>query len=93
MILVMTPRPEPSLILGSKLIFMKKNMGLADRVVRLLIAIALFDLIFNMKPTGMLGILFWIFGVVLFFTSIFARCPLYNILGIHTNSTSKTAPK
>ena len=58
-----------------------KNVGTADRVIRLLIAVALFGLLFllrgNLKWFGLLGL-------IPLFTAIFGVCPLYSALHVST---------
>ncbi|MEA4896168.1 MAG: DUF2892 domain-containing protein [Oscillospiraceae bacterium] len=58
-----------------------KNIGNIDRVIRILIAVALFSLMFllhgNLKWLGLLGL-------IPLFTAILGVCPLYSILHIST---------
>ena len=60
---------------------MKKNMGKADRLVRIIIGIALlaFGLIYQ-QWWGILGLIFVA-------TSSVSICPLYTLLGIKTCKT------
>jgi len=63
---------------------MKINMGGLDRVLRVLIAIAIAILYFTGVITGTLGIVLLVVGAVFLLTSIVGFCPLYAIFGIRT---------
>lgn len=68
---------------------MKKNMGNADRLLRVLLSVVLVVL----YATGMVeGTLAWVLvGVAGIFTltSLVSFCPLYTLVGFSTCSTSK----
>ena len=68
-------------------ITMKKNMGTADRVIRIILAVVFVVLYFMNIVTGTFGIILLILGVVLLLTSIVSFCPLYAPLGISTCKT------
>ena len=59
---------------------MKKNMGNADRAVRLVLGLGLISLAFigPKTPWGLIGIIPLV-------TSMIGFCPLYRLLGISTN--------
>lgn len=63
---------------------MKKNMGLADRIIRLLIAIAIAALYFTNTISGTGAIVLLIVAVIFAFTSFISFCPLYWPFGIRT---------
>lgn len=63
---------------------MKINMGGADRIIRVLIAIAIAVLYFTQVVTGTLGIILLIVGGVFLLTSVVGFCPLYAPFGIRT---------
>jgi hypothetical protein len=63
---------------------MKKNMGIADRAVRLVIAAVLAILFFTKTVTGTLGIVLIIIAAVFTLTSFISFCPLYLPFGIKT---------
>lgn len=63
---------------------MKKNMGMADRAIRLLLAAVLAYLYFGGVVTGTLGIILLVVGVVFALTSLVSFCPLYTLVGINT---------
>lgn len=69
---------------------MKKNMGTADRVIRIVLAIVFGALYFTNTVTGTLGIVLVALGSVFVLTSLVSFCPLYAIVGIKTCPT-KTA--
>jgi len=68
---------------------MKKNMGSADRIIRLIIAAVLAFLFYNGTITGTLGIVAVVVAAVFALTSLVSFCPLYPLLGINTCSTKK----
>ena len=63
---------------------MKKNMGGADRMIRIVIAIVVAVLYFTGTVTGTLGMVLLVLGAVFLLTSFINFCPLYAILGINT---------
>jgi Protein of unknown function (DUF2892) len=63
---------------------MKKNMGAADRTVRIAIAAVIALLVFSKLIGGTWGIILLVLTVVLLLTSIFGNCPLYSIFGFNT---------
>lgn len=66
---------------------MKMNVGSIDRLIRLLLASALFYLgLFLYSGTG-LGVGFIVAGSILLVTAVVGFCGLYRLLGIYTNQT------
>ena len=65
---------------------MKKNMGLADRLIRVFVAVLLAALYFTGTVSGTLGIVLLVVAVVFLLTSAVSFCPLYLPLGINTCS-------
>lgn len=65
---------------------MKKNMGNADKVIRVLIAAIIGYLYYSGTITGTLGIVLLIFAAVFVLTSLVSFCPLYAPFGISTCS-------
>jgi hypothetical protein len=63
---------------------MKKNMGIADRVIRSLIAIAIAILYFTNVITGTWGIVLLVLAAVFLLTSFISFCPLYAPFGLST---------
>lgn len=67
---------------------MKKNMGMIDRVVRTVIAIAVGVLYYMNIIQGTLGIILLVLAVVFLLTSIISFCPLYLPLKLSTRKGS-----
>ena len=63
---------------------MKKNMGNADRIIRLLIAAAIAVLYFTHIITGTVGIVLLVVAAVFVLTSLVSFCPIYAVLGMST---------
>jgi len=63
---------------------MKKNMGTADRIIRILVAALFAYLYFSGTVTGTLGLVLVILGGVFVATSLISFCPLYAIFGMNT---------
>ncbi|HRE10642.1 MAG TPA: DUF2892 domain-containing protein [Ignavibacteria bacterium] len=63
---------------------MKKNMGSADKIIRIVIAIAVFTLYFTGTISGIFGIILMVFAVIFVLTSLIGTCPLYLPLGLST---------
>ena len=56
---------------------MKKNMGSADKIIRVVLAIIVAILYFTNQITGVAAIVLGIFAVIFLLTSIMSFCPLY----------------
>lgn len=63
---------------------MKKNMGTADRIIRVLLAAVFAYLYFGGVVTGTLGIVLVVLGGVFVLTSLISFCPLYTLVGFST---------
>jgi fatty acid desaturase len=63
---------------------MKKNMGNADRVIRLLLAAIFVVLYFTNTVTGTFGIVLLVLAGVFVLTSLIGFCPLYTLVGLNT---------
>jgi hypothetical protein len=68
---------------------MKKNMGKADRIIRVIIAAILGVLYFTGIIPGTLGLVLVILAGVFVLTSLISFCPLYAPFGIKTCSTKE----
>jgi uncharacterized membrane protein len=68
---------------------MIKNMGSADRILRIIIAIAIAVLYFTNTISGTLGIALLILAVVFVLTGFIGFCPLYAPFKIRTNKKSE----
>jgi hypothetical protein len=68
---------------------MKKNMGSADRIVRLIIAAIVAILYATNVVTGTLGIVLMVLAGVFVLTSLISFCPLYALFGMSTCPVKK----
>lgn len=67
---------------------MKKNMGKADRIIRLVIAAIMFTFYFSGTVTGTWGIAGIVIAGIFVVTSLISFCPLYTLLRIRTCKTA-----
>lgn len=63
---------------------MRKNMGSADKLIRVLIAVAIAVLYYLGKIEGTLALVLLAFALIFLLTSLVSFCPLYTIFGINT---------
>lgn len=63
---------------------MKKNMGTADKVLRILVAIIIAGLYFTNIISGTIAIILLVIAGVFILTSSMSFCPLYLPFGIST---------
>jgi hypothetical protein len=68
---------------------MKKNMGPADRIIRILLAAAFAYLYFAGVVTGVFGLILVILGSVFVLTGLIGFCPLYTVFGFNTCQAKK----
>lgn len=66
---------------------MKKNMGGADRLIRVILAVVVATLYFTETISGVLGMVLLAFAAILLLTSFIKFCPLYLPFGIKTCRT------
>ena len=71
-------------MLNLKIKEMKKNMGTADKIIRLIIAAIFTTLYFTNVITGVLGIVLIVLSAVFVLTSLVSFCPLYLPFGLKT---------
>ncbi len=65
---------------------MTTNVGPVDRVIRIVLALALFSLFFvTSGPVRWVGLI----GFVPLLTAFFGFCPLYTALGLNTRHAAK----
>lgn len=72
---------------------MKKNMGFADRAIRIVVAIVLTILFFTNVITGIWAILLLAVAIVMAITSFISFCPLYLPFGLNTLRKKVTSRK
>jgi len=70
---------------------MKKNMGSADRIIRVIIAATIAMLYINQIITGTIGVILLVIAGVFVLTSLVKFCPLYLPFGIKTCKTDKSS--
>jgi hypothetical protein len=63
---------------------MKQNMGLIDRVLRVLIAVVIVALFFANVISGVVAIVLLIIAGIFVLTSLISFCPLYIPFGLST---------
>lgn len=63
---------------------MKKNMGLADRIIRVVLAIVIAVLYFAHVITGIVAVVLLVVLAIFIVTSLLSVCPLYLPFGIST---------
>lgn len=68
---------------------MKKNMGIVDRIIRVIIALVLIVLYGMNMFTGVIETVLLILAGIFILTSLVSFCPLYFPFGIKTNSGKK----
>lgn len=68
---------------------MKKNVGNADRIIRIIIAALLVVLYAIGTVTGTVGIILLVLAGILLITSIANICPIWWILGINTRKKTE----
>lgn len=64
---------------------MNRNLGVVDRVLRLLIGVATYALFLTDVTSGVLGVVTLILSTILILTSFASICPLYKIVGLKSN--------
>ncbi|MDA3843592.1 MAG: DUF2892 domain-containing protein [Candidatus Kapabacteria bacterium] len=68
---------------------MKKKMGSADRIIRIIIAVIFTVLYFNGTIEGTLGIVLMVLSAIFVLTSLVSFCPLYAPCGMKTCRTKE----
>jgi len=74
-----------NLILNLNFFNMKKNMGSADKIIRLILAVLFAVLYFTGVVKGTLGVILLILAAVFIVTSLVSFCPLYTLFVWHSN--------
>jgi len=67
-----------------------KNIGSADRIIRLLAAVAIAALYFTNTISGAFAIILGIIAVLLVATSMISLCPVYSLLKLSTLKKQST---
>jgi hypothetical protein len=61
---------------------MKLNLGTLDKILRILVAVAIGVLYFAKVISGTLGIVLVILAIIFLITAILGFCPIYAVLGL-----------
>jgi hypothetical protein len=67
---------------------MTKNMGSFDRILRVLLAVAVAVLYFTNVISGTWAIILGVLAIIFLLTSLIGFCPLYKPFGISTKKKS-----
>lgn len=63
---------------------MKKNLGKADKFIRVLLALVIGFLYYKGIISGVLGIVLVALALIFVLTSLVSFCPIYALFGINT---------
>ncbi len=63
---------------------MKKNMGMLDRIIRLVVVVIIAALYYTGQISGVAAIILGIVAVVFLVTALLGWCPIYLPFGIST---------
>ena len=66
---------------------MKKNMGSADRIIRIVVAVVIAILYFTNQITGTAAVILGVLAIIFVATSFISFCPLYLPFKISTKKT------
>ncbi|MBN1625286.1 MAG: DUF2892 domain-containing protein [Deltaproteobacteria bacterium] len=70
---------------------MKKNIGILDRIIRIIFAVLILELFRTGRVlNGVLALFLGVLALLLIITGLIAYCPLYSLFNILTNG--KAAP-
>ena len=68
---------------------MKKNIGTADKIVIVILAIVMIILYFQGVISGIWGIVLLVLSGIFLLTSLVSVCPLYMLFGLRTNKSTE----
>lgn len=68
---------------------MKKNMGSADKIIRIVLAVVFVALYFTNVVTGIWGYVLLALAAIFVLTSLVSTCPLYLPFGLSTCKNKK----
>jgi hypothetical protein len=68
---------------------MKKNMGIVDKAIRILVAVVIAVLYFTQVVSGTFSMILLLVAVIFLVTSLVGTCPLYMLFGISTIGKKK----
>jgi hypothetical protein len=70
---------------------MKKNLGGADKIVRLVVALLIVIVFFQEIVSGTLGYILLAIAAIFTVTSLLGSCPIYSIFGISSCPPKKAS--
>lgn len=70
---------------------MKKNMGTADRIIRVIIAAIISVLYFTGIIQGTFAIVLLTLASIFVLTSVIGSCPIYSVAGFNTCPAKRTS--
>ena len=65
---------------------MKTNVGLTDKIIRVLVAVLIASLYFMGKIDGTLSIVLLIIATIFIASSFISFCPIYSIFGLSSKN-------
>lgn len=68
---------------------MKRNMGNADKAIRVLVAVVIGLLYYTNVISGTVAIVLLVLGSIFVLTSILGFCPIYSLFGFNTCPAKK----
>lgn len=68
---------------------MKKNMGSADKIIRVILAAIIAVLYLTGVLKGTFGLILLIVAIVFVVTSLIGFCPIYTLFGFNTGKKGK----
>lgn len=80
-------------MLNLNLRIMKKNMGNADKFLRVALAALIGALYYSGIISGIFGVIMLILATIFLVTSFMGYCPLYDAFGLSTRHRHPTKPE
>ena len=71
---------------------MERNLGIADRIIRVVIAVIIAVLYITGVVTGLLGTILLVLAVIFVLTSFLGICPAYGLFGLRSHSINRRRP-
>ena len=68
---------------------MKPNMGTADKIIRILVAIVIAVLYFTHQISGTAAIILLVIAGIFILTSFMSYCPIYRLFGLSARKNEK----
>jgi len=71
---------------------MKCNMSTADRILRIIVSVAIAVFFFIGLVTGVAAIVLGVLAVILFLTAVIGFCPIYSVFSTGTKKACPAEP-